>query len=40
MGDMVWFVANTFSCQAAGNGLGANFAVLIETIAPWIAFGL
>lgn len=40
MGDMVWFVANSFSCQAAGNGLGANFAVLIGTIAPWIAFGL
>lgn len=34
---MVWFVANTFSCQTAGNGLGASFAVLTRTIAPWIA---
>lgn len=33
MGDMVWFVANGFSCQAMGNGIGASFAFLIGTIA-------
>lgn len=38
MGDMVWFVANDFSCQAAGNGIRASFAFLIGTIAPWTAF--
>lgn len=40
MGDMVWFLANISSCQAAGNGIWASFALIIGTIAPWIAFGL
>lgn len=40
MGDMVWFVANGFSCQAVGNGIWASSAFLIGTIAPQIAFRL
>lgn len=38
MGDMVWFAANDFSCQAARNGIWTSFAFLIGTIAPWTAF--
>lgn len=40
MGDMVWFVANGFSCQAVGNRIWASFAFLIGTIASQIAFRL
>ena len=40
MGDMVWFVANGFSCQAVENGIWASFAFLIGSIAPQIAFRL